>query len=164
MNFWLEKDWVELAAHGHYHMCEQEGIGECEFLELTTKDEANKRLHECLTEWNKVDYIPVGWRNPGWVAHPNVVDVISEEFDYIALHKDHNNNIEWKCKMLFEHTGINESSSIDIINDTIMFQSHIAGEWNDNIWNKENYEHFRLILNYLEKEFMLEYKTMKELV
>ena len=36
--FWKNKDWVELAAHGHYHSCERTDIGECEFFELDTAD------------------------------------------------------------------------------------------------------------------------------
>ena len=164
ITYWKSKDWVELAAHGHYHMCEQEGIGECEFLELTTEQEVEDRLAEMFVEWAEVGHMPRGWKNPGWVVHPNAVDIISKYFDYVALHDNHNNNLIWNTKMLFGYKGINESSSIDIINDTIMFQSHIAGEWNDNRWNDENYEHFRLILNYLEKEFILKYKTMAGLI
>ena len=35
---WLKsKDYFELAAHGHYHMCERTDIGECEFFELDTR-------------------------------------------------------------------------------------------------------------------------------
>ena len=45
-----------------------------------------------------------------------------------------------------------------------MFQSHIAGDWNDNIWNQENYENFRNILEYLSKSYKLNYITLGELV
>ena len=31
-------------------------------------------------------------------------------------------------------------------NDTFMFQSHIAGDWNDNVWNDDNYENFKSII------------------
>ena len=48
-------------------------------------------------------------------------------------------------------------------NDTFMFQSHIAGDWNDNIWNKKNYKNFKNILQFLSKEYELEYKTLGEL-
>ena len=34
VDFWLNKDWVELSAHGHYHQCKRTDIGECEFFEL----------------------------------------------------------------------------------------------------------------------------------
>ena len=47
--------------------------------------------------------------------------------------------------------------------DTFMFQSHIAGDWNDNIWNKENYENFKNILEYLSESYILNYYTLGEL-
>ena len=44
-----------------------------------------------------------------------------------------------------------------------MFQSHIAGDWNDNIWNKDNYENFREVLIYLSSLYELNYVTLGEL-
>ena len=67
--------------------------------------------------------------------------------------------------MLFGHDGINETDSINIWNEnTFMFQSHIAGDWNDNIWNEKNYENFRNVLEYLQKSYKLDYRTIGELV
>ena len=31
------------------------------------------------------------------------------------------------------------SFGLRLHNNNIMFQSHIAGDWNDNVWNEENY-------------------------
>ena len=45
-----------------------------------------------------------------------------------------------------------------------MFQSHIEGKTNDNNWNKENYENFRNVLEYLQKSYKLNYITLGELV
>ena len=45
-----------------------------------------------------------------------------------------------------------------------MFQSHIAGDWNDNVWNKKNYENFRNVLEYLQKSYKLNYITLGELI
>ena len=45
-----------------------------------------------------------------------------------------------------------------------MFQSHIAGDWNDNIWNEENYENFKNVLEYLRKSYKLKYVTLGELI
>jgi hypothetical protein len=42
-----------------------------------------------------------------------------------------------------------------------MFQSHIAGDWNDNIWNEANYNQMRLSLKELSKHD-IEYKTLSE--
>ena len=43
----------------------------------------------------------------------------------------------------------------------IMFQSHIAGDWNDNVWNEDNYKQMRLSLSHL-KQYKPKFKTLKE--
>ena len=48
INFWKKKDWVELAAHGHYHACKRTDIGECEFFELDTTEQAENRIEQCM--------------------------------------------------------------------------------------------------------------------
>ena len=42
-----------------------------------------------------------------------------------------------------------------------MFQSHIAGDWNDNVWNETNYNQMRLSLDALNKN-KIEFKTLGE--
>ena len=163
VEYWKKQEWVELAAHGHFHQCEREGIGECEFFELDTEEKTQQRIGECLTEWGKVGVKPKGWRNPGWLAHPNAIKVLGKYFNYSAIHEEHNQGINWDCKTFTGHDGINETDSIKIYGDTFMFQSHIAGDWNDNVWNKENYENFRNVLEYLEKSYKLNYCTLGEL-
>ena len=44
-----------------------------------------------------------------------------------------------------------------------MFQSHIAGEHNDNVWNEQNYKQLRMSLQHLVKLYNTEFKTMSEL-
>ena len=44
-----------------------------------------------------------------------------------------------------------------------MFQSHIAGDWNDNYWNKENYEQVRLSLQHLTQQNYA-FKTISEII
>ena len=48
--------------------------------------------------------------------------------------------------------------------NTIMFQSHIAGLTNQNNWNFENYSNFRNILSFLQKAHNLNFKLLKELL
>ena len=163
IDFWLEQDWVELAAHGHYHACERADIGECEFFELDTEEKTLQRIDECFSEWRSVGYSPKGWRNPGWLAHPEAIKVVSKYFNYVALHDKHNHNIQWNCEMFFGHDGINETDSIKMYNNRFMFQSHIAGDWNDNVWNDDNYEQLRMSLQHLIKTYNTEFKTMSEL-
>ena len=45
-----------------------------------------------------------------------------------------------------------------------MFQSHIAGDWNDNIWNLDNYKNFKNIMSFLSKEYKLNFVTLEELL
>jgi hypothetical protein len=160
---WLKsKDYFELSAHGHYHQCERTDIGECEFFELDTEEKAKQRISLMLREWGSVEHKPLGWRNPGWLAHPIAIQELSQHFKYSAVHYEHNHNIQWGCKMLFGHDGINETD-IQLHNDVVMFQSHIAGDWNDNIWNKQNYEQMRLSLGFLVQN-KHSFKTFSELI
>jgi hypothetical protein len=43
-----------------------------------------------------------------------------------------------------------------------MFTSHIAGNHNHNVWSRENYEQFKLSLEFLFGNFDLEPKFLKE--
>ena len=64
--------------------------------------------------------------------------------------------------MIFGADGIHETD-INLHDGRIMFQSHIAGDWNDNIWNAHNYEQIRLSLSHLYNQG-LTFKTIGELV
>ncbi len=166
------KDWIrwltsieyfELAAHGHYHMCERDDIGECEFFELDTEDKVKLRIQQMMQEWKSVDHIPTGWRNPGWLAHPTAAHFLGQTFHYAAVHYEHNQNIPWKCKTFFGHDGIHESN-ISLHDGNVMFQSHIAGDWNDNVWDDDNYEQLRSSLSYLLKSYDATCCTINELL
>jgi len=158
----LSKKYFELAAHGHYHMCERNDIGECEFLELNTEQKIRNRLDLMLNEWIQVKHQPIGWRNPGWLAHPTAVHFLGQKFNYAAVHYEHNHNLQWGCKMIFGHDGINETD-IKLHNGNVMFQSHIAGDWNDNVWNESNYEQLRLSLNFLKSQG-IQFNTIQEVI
>ena len=151
-----------MAAHGHYHQCERTDIGECEFYEIDTEEKAKYRIRQMMDEWSKVDHIPIGWRNPGWLAHPEAVKCLGANFKYAAVHYEHNHNLPWECKTFYGHDGIHETD-ISLHDGNIMFQSHIAGKWNENRWNQENYEQLRMSLAYLLKSYKLEFKTLKQL-
>jgi hypothetical protein len=164
VDFWKKKDWVELSAHGHYHQCEADDIGECEFWEMDSKLKAHDRISLCMDEWLGVNVKPAGWRNPGWIAHPEAIKVLGDYFDYAAIHKKHNDGIVWRCKTLEGADGIHETESIQLYGDTFMFQSHIAGKTNDNNWDEDNYNNFRNVLEFLSKSSKLKYVTLGELV
>jgi len=160
---WLKsKGYFELAAHGHYHMCERNDIDECEFFELNTLEKAQSRIKLMLKEWEKVNHKPIGWRNPGWVAHPVVIKELGKHFKYSAIHYDHNRNTQWDCKMIYGADGIHETD-INLHDGKVMFQSHIAGDWNENCWNENNYEQMRISLEYLKSQ-NIEFKTIGELL
>ena len=71
--------------------------------------------------------------------------------------------MKWSCKTFYGHDGINETD-ISFHDGNIMFQSHIAGDWNDNVWNKENYEQLRISLAYLLKSYDIKFSTIAELL
>jgi len=166
------KDWIdwlkslgyfELAAHGHYHACKRNDIGECEFFELDNDAVAIERIQLMNDEWIKVNHKPEGWRNPGWLAHPIAVKHLGKHFNYAAVHYEHNHNLQWDCKMIFGHDGIHETD-IKLHNETnLMFQSHIAGNWNKNVWNEINYNQFKLSLEFLKENYILNNKFLKEI-
>jgi hypothetical protein len=161
---WLKsKNYFELAAHGHYHQCEQEGIGECEFYELNTEDKVKDRINKMLKEWASVNHKPEGWRNPGWLSHPKSTEELGKHFKYSAIHYEHNQNQPWRCKTFYGADGIN-TTDISIHNkDTIMFQSHIAGDWNDNVWDESNYQQLRLSIKHLIDSYNIKFKTLNEI-
>ena len=152
------EEWINwLKSKGYFELA----AGECEFYEIDTADKAKSRIWQMMDEWSDVDHKPVGWRNPGWLTHPEAVKWLSPFFDYVALHYEHNNNLQWDSKMLFGADGINETD-ISLHEGRIMFQSHIAGNHNDNIWNEDNYQQMRLSLDHL-KPMGIEFKTLSEL-
>lgn len=160
---WLKsKKYFELAAHGHYHMCERTDIGECEFFELDTAEKVNERIKDMLTEWSRLDIKPIGWRNPGWLAHPEAVKYLGLHFKYAAIHYEHNHNMAWSCDTFYGHDGIHETD-ISLHDGKVMFQSHIAGDWNDNVWNEANYQQLRTSLDYLRDQGGV-FKTIGELL
>lgn len=160
---WLKsKKYFELAAHGHYHMCERTDIGECEFFELDSIEKVNDRIKDMFTEWSRLNMKPIGWRNPGWLAHPIAINQLGLHFEYAAVHYQHNHNMSWKCKTFYGHDGINEVD-ISLHDNRIMFQSHIAGDWNDNVWNESNYNQMRTSLEFLKNQNVI-FKTLKELI
>ena len=64
--------------------------------------------------------------------------------------------------MIFGADGIHETN-INLHNGNIMFQSHIAGEWNDNCWNLDNYNQMRVSLKYLIGQGGV-FKTISEII
>lgn len=164
-------DWIELAAHGHFHQTsDPKRFGECEWFELEDRNIIRDRFSQCLDIWYEClkcnpKYpmgLPSGWRNPGWLCSVQSKEFLENRFKYVALHYEHNHNLQWNCKTFFGHDGI-QQENISIHNgDMVMLQSHIAGSWNHNVWNQENYEQLRLSLEHLIEEHNCEFKTLNE--
>ena len=163
VEFWKSRNWVELSAHGHFHKCERNDIGECEFFELNY-EQAYQRIDESMKEWISCDYIPTGFRMPGWLCNQESGRAIGERYGYVAIHSNLNDNINFGTKTLKGEDGIHKNDSINIWDNRFMFQSHIAGKTNDNNWNNENYENFRQILLFLNNNYKLNYKLLGDLV
>lgn len=152
-------------AHGHFHQTtDPKRFGECEFAEIQDVDEARQRLDLCYNEWvESINSFPNGWRNPGWLCSPESQKAIQYlPLKYVAAHYDHNHGMTWNCKTFFGHDGI-QQENISIHNgDMIMYQSHIAGNHNHNVWNEQNYEQLRLSLGHLFEQYKITPKLLKE--
>lgn len=167
--------WIECAAHGHFHMTSDPSkFGECEFFELQDKQLIHQRIDMIKNEWANCGIYEFGWRNPGWLASENSVDIIGKRFNinwkllYSAIHYEHNRGMNWNCKTFFGHDGIDQTNiEIHNINESnpdgmIMFQSHIAGNHNDNVWNQKNFDQLCLSLDYLFENYSIEPKMLQE--
>ena len=177
VDFWKQYDWIELSNHGHFHACENKEItgidkntgdkvimelGEMEFMELQHGD-AVQRIQESLNLWNACGYRPRGFRAPGWAVNQQSADAISSYFDWTAGHNEINAGIKWGCQFFEGHDGINESDNINLYGNTFMFQSHINGTHNENVWNEENFLHFEKVLEYLLSQYKIQFRTISEI-
>jgi len=162
IHFWKQYDWIELSNHGHFHATTQDGIGEMEFFELNYGG-ANQRLQESLDLWKSCGYTPKGFRAPGWGVNQQSADAISSYFDWVAGHEEHNKGINWGCHFFEGCDGINEPESLSLYGNTFMFQSHINGTHNDNVWNEENFLHFDKVIEYLLSEYDLQFVTISDI-
>ena len=167
VDFWLQYDWIELANHGHYHDVQKytfDQIGDQEFLELGFV-EATERIQESMNLWEECGYKPKGFRAPGWGVQQDAAYAISSYFEWVAGHEQINQGIEWKCPKYFVGAdGIHESENISLYGETFMFQSHIQGDWNDNVWSEKNYLHFQQVIKYLLSQYNgLQFKTISEI-
>ncbi len=156
----------ELAAHGHFHQTSNSKMyGEMEFMELKYHSECFDRLKLLTDEWREClgGKLPSGWRNPGWKCSPESKRCLDGMFDYVAIHYEHNLNYEWLfSKTFFGHDGIQQENIEIHNNDMIMFQSHIAGKHNHNVWNEDNYNQLRISLDYLFSNYNITPKLLKE--
>ena len=164
---WIEdKGYVELSAHGHFHMTPDKRVwGECEFAFLQEPSYIEDRIAVMKSEWEYTGYKPKGWRNPGWLASPASIDLLSKEFKWSAVHYEHNRGMSWgDCKTIFGADGINEEDiKLHHPGNTVMFQSHIQGDWNKNIWNEENYKNLDRWLEHLTTTQEVQFLTLTEL-
>jgi len=133
-----------------------------EFFELN-HSESVQRIQKSLELWKNCGYKPKGFRAPGWGLTQESADAVSSYFDWIAGHTNINKGLSFGTQFFEGCDGIHETDNIDLWDNRFMFQSHIAGDWNDNCWNEKNYNNFRNILEYLSTQYKLSYKTMSEL-
>jgi predicted deacetylase len=162
---WLKSaGYFELCAHGHFHSCKNSMLGEQEFLELDYT-EAKERVELMLNEWSRVGITPKGFRMPGWGCSQGAAQAVGESFKYVAAHADINFNINFPTKTFYGCDGIHENSQMTIQeNNLIVFQSHIFGDWNKNVWNEKNYENFYSVLDYLNGSFKVNFTTFDSLI
>lgn len=168
VDFWNNKDWIELAAHGHLHsrpLFSHNFFPESEFMDLNYL-EAVSRIKESLNEWHSVGVHPSGWRMCGWNATQGSFNAAEENFEYLAIHEVINKDIHFRLgKKRFSNNTCITAKQVSLINNEfIYFQSHISGASNKNIFNQVNYNFFRNTLLDLHKTCNLQFKTFKELL
>ena len=165
VSYWKQFDWVELAKHGHFHDVQKysfDQMGDQEFLELNYT-EATERIQESLALWEECGHRPKGFRSPGWGITQEAATAVSSYFDWVAGHEQINQNIVFPTQYFIGADGIHETEDISLYGDTFMFQSHIQGDWNDNVWNEKNYLHFQKVLDYLLSQYELQFTTISEI-
>ena len=101
---------------------------------------------------------------PGRLCNQDSGRAIGEKYSYVAIHSHLNNNINFGTKTIKGEVGIHKTDSINVWNNTFMFQSHIAGKTNDNNWDENNYNNFRNVLEYLQKCYTLKYVKIGDLI
>lgn len=163
---WIQElhsiEWLELAAHGLLHdTSDRSKWGECEMFEPNPLIAGV--INDMLGEWyDSIGYYPRGFRPPGWLCSENAKNTLEKCFDYVAIHYEHNQGMQWNCKTFFGHDGI-QQENISIHNeDMIMFQSHIYGKHNHNVWNEQNYDQLRMSLDHLFENFEINPVLLKE--
>jgi len=175
---WIQEldsiSWAEIAAHGNLHQTSNpQQYGECEFFELQNEAKINERYDSMLCEWLDAGIRPQGFRPPGWLCSPEMNRKLNSSswFKYVAVHSEHNRGLIWPNRtVFFGHDGIHqEHITIHNVNEAnpegmIMFQSHIAGDHNDNVWNEQNYEQLKLSLTHLFEQYQPIPKLLRECV
>lgn len=168
-------DYFSLQYHGHFHQCKDAiRFGECEFFELTDTDEISQRLHYMSYEWDQCGILPTGFRPPGWLISDQSRNTIQNHWYngtgiyWVAIHYEHNRGMQWRIKTFFGHDGIQqENISIHNVSEDgqtgmIMFQSHIFGNHNHNVWNEANFEQLKISLEHLIENYSYSFKTLAE--
>jgi len=149
-------------CHGHFHdTSDRLKFGECEMAEPNPLIAGI--INDMLGEWyDCLETYPVGFRPPGWLCSENAKNTLEQCFKYVAIHYEHNRGMKWDCKTFFGHDGI-QQENISIHNDNmIMFQSHIYGNHNHNVWNEANFEQLCLSLDHLTQNYNCTFKTLQE--
>lgn len=117
-------NWLELAAHGHYHIST---IDEQEFFRLSEEETLN-RFIQMLKEWNAAGVNPVGFRPPGWGLTKYSRNIFKSYFDYLAYHFTE----QLDSKIIIPTISANGEKFVGRIVDYISIQSHINGKHNEN--------------------------------
>ena len=72
-----------------------------------------------------------------WGISQEAATAVSNYFDWVAQHEQINQGIHFTTQHFVGADGIHETDNINLYKETFMFQSHIQGDWNDNVWNEK---------------------------
>ena len=154
IDFWAAKDWVEFAAHGHLHDAQE---GEMEFKGLGDIH-SEMKFELSQKEWEAVGLNPKILKFPGWICSQEAANAAAKFYDTFVIHEQHTNHIKFYNNVIQNHCCI--TNPFLTFTDT-HFQSHINGP-NQNNWNEENYNKFRMTLRNLVDVVKIDFRTVGE--
>ena len=95
---------------------------------------------------------------PGWICSQEAANAAAKFYDTFVIHEQHTNHIKFYNNVIQNHCCI--TNPFLTFTDT-HFQSHINGP-NQNNWNEENYNKFRMTLRNLVDIVKIDFRTVGE--
>jgi predicted deacetylase len=166
---WLkEKEFFEIGVHGYFHMNPNNPDLSIEFININ-KQQATTLIKNSLQTFNELGIRPSGFKFPGWEFDPEFMDLITNNFDYLADHfvgvrplKMSNGFVRIPYTLSAENLHSNHYKD-----DVLIIHSHIAvDKQNKNGFTEELYENVRTFLKEIIKknDFDVKFITFNELL
>ncbi len=157
----LENPHFEVAAHGHYHRCDNAPSDPREFSNLSTS-EADERMRLVINAWDHFGHRAAGFRWPGWGTRADLYPIASRYFQYIADHPVLQQTITHSTTPRLQyHYSIEELDYAG--QNPLILHSHIAGPGHSNNWTESNFLQVRRYLKDLGTTMKLEFVQLQDI-